>query len=270
MLSDEVIYQVRGPKTLFEMSWPEAEEALKKTDIVVVPVGATEQHGTHLPLGSDTIQGTEIAKMVTDKLAEEGITVVAAPTIPFGVSHAHMKFPGSITLSSDTLMRVIKDVCRSLHYHGFRRFVILLSHGGNLSTLRLVASDLALMLSESKFIVPDWIPVMSARYPEVLKSPRPSDEHHSGEGETARMLYSTPKLVGANRGEPFYVPEELDPYAEKPYTGSVAIARSGFGMKEMTPFGVMGGPSHATAETGEKLYEIIADWICKVIKTEFP
>jgi len=119
-LLGEILYEVRGPKTLFEMSWPEVEAALKNTDIVIVPVGSTEQHGTHLPLGSDTLQATDMAKMVIKQLGDEGVTLCAAPTIPFGVSHAHLKFPGTITVSSETLMRVITDVCRSLHIHGFR------------------------------------------------------------------------------------------------------------------------------------------------------
>lgn len=268
-MNRETLYEVRGPKTIFEMSWPEVEEALQKTDIVIVPVGSTEQHGTHLPLGSDTIQGDEIAKLTIAKLAEEDITVCSAPTFPFGVSHAHLKFPGTITISSDTLIRVLKEVCRSLHLHGFRKFVLLLSHGGNFATLNLLANELSLILQDSKIIVPNWLPIMGAKYPEVLKSPRPTDEHHSGEGETARMMYSSPNLVSSNRGEPFYVPEEISPYAKKPYSGTVSIAESGVGMKEWTPFGVMGDPDYASSETGEKLYEIIVDWLCLVIKTEF-
>jgi creatinine amidohydrolase len=267
-LLGETLYEVRGPKTLFEMSWPEVEEALGKTDVVIVPVGSTEQHGTHLPLGSDTLQAGDMARMVIKQLAEERITICAAPTIPFGVSHAHMKFPGTITLSSETLMRVITEVCRSLHFHGFRKFMLLYGHGGNLATLRLLAQDLAQILKDSKIIVPDWLPVMDAKYPEILKSPRPKDEHHSAEGETARQMFSTPALVSNNRGEPFYVPKDMDPYAKKPYPGSVTIAESGVGMKEMTPFGVMGDPSRATAETGEKLYRVITDWLCQVVKAE--
>jgi creatinine amidohydrolase len=268
-MSDNVLYEIKGPKTLNEMSWPEVEEALKNTDIVLIPVGSTEQHGTHLPLGSDTIQGWDMVRMVIKQMADEGITVCSAPCMPFGVSQAHMKFPGSITLTSDTLMRVMKDVVRSLHYHGFRKFMLLISHGGNLQTLRLVAQDLALILPDSTFIVPDWIPVQSAHYPEVLQSPRATDEHHSGEGETARMIYSTPNLVSPNRGEPYYVPEELNPYAKKPYTGSVSVVIGGRGMKEMTAFGVMGDPARATAEAGAKLYKIITDWLCQIIRAEF-
>jgi creatinine amidohydrolase len=268
-LSHGILYEVKGPKNLFEMTWPEVKEVLTETDIVIVPVGSVEQHGPHLPLGSDSIQGTDLGKRVMAKLAEDGIRVVVAPTIPFGISHSHMKFPGSITLSSDTLSAVIKEVCESLYTHGFRRFILLLSHGGNLPTLRLVANDLVLMLPEASVIVPDWLPVMSAIYPEILKSDRPYDEHHSGEGETARMLASTPGLVDMGKARAYYVDDKLDPYKKKPYPGSVSKASGGWGMKEMTPIGVMGDPNYATAETGEKLYDYVAGWLCKVIKTEF-
>ena len=268
-MTSDVLYSVKGPKTLFEMTSEEVSEALKETDIVILPVGSVEQHGPHLPLGSDSIQGTDIARRVVEKLGGEGIRVVAAPTIPFGVSHAHMMVPGSITLSSKTLTTLIKEVCKSLHSHGFRKFVLLLSHGGNLKTLSLTAQDLAIDLPEAFFIVPDWLPVMGAKYPDVLRSDRPKDEHHSGEGETARMLASTPNLVKMDRAQAYYPEGKADPYQAKPYPGSVALARGGWGMKDSTPIGVQGNPLFATKETGEKLYDIIVDWLCQVIKAEF-
>jgi creatinine amidohydrolase len=268
-LSKEVLYEVRGPKTLFEMTRPEVEELLRHTRTVVIPVGSTEQHGTHLPLGSDTMQGNDMAKLLIKKCKENGITIAAAPTMPFGISHAHMKFPGSITLSSKTLMAVLTEVVYSLYLHGFRNFVLLLSHGGNLATLRLLANDLALNYPDIKVIVPDWIPINSAAYPQILKSSRPNDEHHSGEGETARMLAYYPKLVDMENAESYYVESMVDPYQKKPYPGSVSTAQSGLTIREMTPYGVMGSPVKATAETGAKLYEVITDWLYKVMKHEF-
>ncbi|MBC8492437.1 MAG: creatininase family protein, partial [Chloroflexi bacterium] len=100
-VTEEILYTVRGPKTLEDMTWEELSEVLKETDIVIVPVGSTEQHGPHLPLATDTIQATEIAKRTVVRLAEEGIKVVAGPTIPFGVAPYHMSFSGTITLSAD-------------------------------------------------------------------------------------------------------------------------------------------------------------------------
>ena len=268
-MSDEILYEVRGPKTLFEMNRPEIEELLKHTETVVIPVGSTEQHGTHLPMGSDSLQGTDMAKRLIKKFADNSVVIAAAPTMPFGVSHAHMKFPGTITISSRTLMDVLTEVVDSLYIHGFRKFVLLLSHGGNLATLRLLANDLVLVYPDIKVIVPDWIPINSAAYPDVLKSSRPTDEHHSGEGETARMLAYTPKLVDMENAESYYVEAIVDPYRKKPYPGSVSTATSGLTIKEMTPYGVMGSPTRATADIGDKLYEVIIDWLYKVMKYEF-
>jgi hypothetical protein len=151
-MSDEILYEVRGPKTLFEMTWPQVKELLTKTKTVVIPVGSTEQHGHHLPLGSDSMQGTDMVKRLIKKFADNGITVAGAPTMPFGISHAHMKFPGSITISSKTLMAVLTEVVQSLYHHGFRNYVLLLAHGGNLPTLRLLANDLALQYQDIKVI----------------------------------------------------------------------------------------------------------------------
>ncbi|TRO59740.1 creatininase family protein [Candidatus Bathyarchaeota archaeon] len=268
-MSDDVLYEVRGPKTLFEMTRPEVEELLKHTETVVIPVGSTEQHGTHLPLGSDTMQGDDMAKRLIKKFADNGVAITATPTFPFGISDAHMKFPGSITISSRTLMTVLTEVVQSLYHHGFRKFVLLLSHGGNLPTLRLLANDLVLEYPDIKVIVPDWIPINSAAYPQILNSSRPNDEHHSGEGETARMLAYTPKLVDMANAESYYMEPIMDPYQRKPYPGSVSTATSGLTVKEMTPYGVMGSPLKATAEAGNKLYEVITDWLYKVMKYEF-
>ena len=263
------MYEIRGPKTLFEMTWPQIGELLKKTKTVIIPVGSTEQHGTHLPLGSDSMQGTDMAKRLIKKCAENGITVAAAPTMPFGISHAHMKFPGSISISSRTLMTVLSEIVQSLYSHGFRNYILLMSHGGNLPTLNLLSNDLALEYPDIKVIVPDWLPINSAAYPEVLSSNRPINEHHSGEGETARMMAYTPKLVDMDNAESYYMEPMIDPYHPKPYQGKVTIAQSGLGMKEMTPYGVMGSPFKATAAAGDKLYEIIINWLYHVLKHEF-
>ena len=269
-MSSDVLYVVKGPKTLFEMTWKEVSEMLKKTDIVIIPVGSTEQHGTHLPLGSDSFQATDLTKMVAEKLHKKGITIAIAPTIPFGISPHHMKFPGSITLSVDTLLTILKEVCGSLHHHGFRRFVLLLGHGGNLNTLNLAADYLSEALPDTKFIVPDWLPINSAEYQNILESERPIDEHHSGEGETSRMMFSTPNLVLLKEAEPYYVPDEIDPYRTKPYRGSVHTAEYNVGMREWTTHGVMGDPRKAKKKTGEYLYDVTSEWLSQVIEYEFP
>jgi len=267
-LTRKVLYEVRGPKTLYEMTWEEAGELFEKTDIAIIPVGSVEQHGLHLPLGSDSIQADDLVRRVVASCEGKGVAVIAAPTIPFGISHHHMKFPGSITLSSTTLSAIIVEMVGSLYRHGARKFVFILGHGGNLATLKITAQDLAAEMEDCVFLVPDWLPIIYAKYREVLKSERWQEEHHSGEGETARMIASTPKLVQLEKAEVYYTPPELDPYRKPAYGGSSGREDGAVGMKEATPIGSMGNPKLATAETGEKLYEIAVDWLTRCIVEE--
>jgi len=248
------------------MTWEEVSEALKETDIVILPVASTEQHGPHLPLGTDSINATYLVRRIAEKLSEEGIKVVVAPTIPFGASSAHMAFPGTITLSFSTLATLIKEICHSLYAHGFRKFVLLSLHGGNSSTVRYVTSELAKELPEAYIISPEYLSIMQSKYPEILTSDRPMEESHSGEGETSRMLVSTPELVEMKRAKPYYS-KRKDLY---PFPLAVrhvnASGRGSFSMKDATPYGSLGNPLLAKKETGEKLWEIAENVLCEAIR----
>jgi len=96
-----------------EMTWPEITEALRKTDIVLVPVGATEEHGTHLPLNNDIFTSFEISKRIAERVASE-IPVLVAPPLPFGISPHLMRFAGTLTLTTGTFMSVVKESLRNL------------------------------------------------------------------------------------------------------------------------------------------------------------
>lgn len=263
-MSEEILYTMKGPKMLEDMTWEELSEVMKKTDLVIVPVGSTEQHGCHLPLAADTIQVVEMAKQTVARLAQEGITVVAGPTIPFGVAPYHMPFPGTINLQSETLKALISDVCRSLYQHGFRRFALLLGHGGNYATMQAAAQDLAVELPQSQFVFLNWLPYSESKYPEFIRSKR--SEGHSGEGETARVLVSHPNLVQMQRAQVFYS-EAADKAEDKehPLMGG-GIFQATTNWKSLTPYGSVGDPTLATVKTGTKSYEVIVDWIVYALK----
>jgi creatinine amidohydrolase len=139
----EIIYSIRGPKNLAEMTWEEVGNELKHTDLVVFAVGATEEHGPHLPLASDNFQGMEVSRRIVAKFAGDGIRAVAGPPIPFGVSLQEMEFPGTISLTPPTLITVIKEVCNSLIKHGFHKIVLLVSHDGNLGAALSAVQELS-------------------------------------------------------------------------------------------------------------------------------
>jgi creatinine amidohydrolase len=117
---NQYLYGFKPPKTLYEMTWEEAQEVLRETNLVILPTGSTEQHGPHLPLGNDALQVREMARRIVVQLGEKGVKSVAGPLIPFGVASYHMPFPGTISLQASTFQTLMFEVCMSLYRHGFR------------------------------------------------------------------------------------------------------------------------------------------------------
>lgn len=257
------LYSVPGPKTLYEMTREEVQAALTKTDIILLPAGAVEQHGPHLPLGSDTIQGIDMCKRAQLLLAQENLPVVVAPPFIYGISFAHMDFPGVITLSPHTMLSVMEETCLSLYKHGFRKFALIMAHGGNWPVMQVAAQSVVAQTPDAEVIALNWLDVAHASYPGILTSK--VHEGHSGEGETARMLSSTPELVNMDRARTFY-PEKVAPTETAFPSGFYKPRRS---MKAVTPYGSVGDPTRATAEKGDKIYDVIARWLADNIKREF-
>lgn len=109
---------------LYKLTWPEVKEYLRENDLVLFPTGSTEQHGKQLAEDNDAYTALEVSKRVAEKTG-----VLVAPVMPFGYSPHHMGFPGSVTLSFQTLVNVYKEVCKSLMKHGFKKIVIMNAHG---------------------------------------------------------------------------------------------------------------------------------------------
>lgn len=262
----ESLYSIPGPKTTFEMTWEEVEEVLQETDIILVPCGSTEQHGPHLPLGNDALQATEMTKRTLLALESRGVKAVAGPTIPFGTASYHMPFPGTISLKADTFKMLLKEVCLSFYAHGFKRQALILGHGGNYSTMMTVAQELV-DETDAQVLVLNWLKVMTDRYSEILTSK--DHESHAGEGETSRMLALHPELVQLQRARVYRSEraEKMESH-EHPLLGG-GVFRPSRSFRQATPVGSVGDPRLARAETGEKLYTVIADWLATIIAREF-
>jgi creatinine amidohydrolase len=257
------LYTVPGPKSLYEMTREEVQEALAKTDTILLPAGAVEQHGPHLPLGSDTIQGIDMCKRTQLLLEKEGVPVLVGPPFIYGLSSAHMDFPGSITLTPKTMLSVMEETCLSLYHHGFRKFALIMAHGGNWPIMQVAAQSIVAQTEEAEVIALNWLDLIHDKYSKILTSKK--YEGHSGEGETARMLSSTPELVDMKRAHTFY-PDKPAP-TETDYPGGFFKPKRS--MKAVTLYGSVGDPTLATAEEGDKIYDAIAEWLAANIKREF-
>ena len=121
-----------NPLILADLSWPEVDAIRDQVEIVLIPVGSNEQHGSNLALRMDITGATEFCKLAS---ARAYPTLMVAPSMPWGVSQHHMNFPGTITLSADTFIQILVEVVSSLQQHGFQRFMIVNGHGGNIAPL---------------------------------------------------------------------------------------------------------------------------------------
>jgi creatinine amidohydrolase len=124
------------------MTWPEIKENIDNIDAVLIPIGATEQHGRHLPVEFDHFSATQICERAAKDLNDKGKWVLVTPTINYGCSWYHMNFPGTISLSQRTFMDMVTEVCESLAHHGFKNLIALNSHGGNTAALLTCLTDL--------------------------------------------------------------------------------------------------------------------------------
>ncbi|WP_437200821.1 creatininase family protein [Planctomicrobium sp. SH664] len=182
----------RNPLLLEELTRTAAREAAPRT-LLVWPVGAIEQHGPHLPVGTDTFTIEHLARQAAARAAES-IPVFVAPTLPFGSSHHHLPFGGTMSLGTEAFYRTTYDLAESLVTSGFRKIFILNGHGGNHELLQLVARDLARVHPVSVAAASYWTVAWEAlvALDAHVDSRLPG---HAGAFETSVMLALRPELV---------------------------------------------------------------------------
>ena len=234
---------------LFEMTRPEVEEAIASgVDTIIITIGSTEQHGLHLPLGTDAIMGEALGQRVAHALGD----TLLAPGMRIGCSEHHMDFAGSLTLSRQTFIGVVGDICRSLARHGFRHIVLLPTHGGNFAPLAKAVEAIRPELSGVNLIAfTDLMAFMDEIF-QTGKARKVTPEQagaHAGEFETSIMLYLRPDLVAIDKAQPGYVGDQL----------RIAPLVFEKGFRAVTANGVLGDPRNASAANGEAYMAAITD-----------
>lgn len=184
------------------MTWPEVQDLLTRTDMAIIPIASLEQHALHLPIGTDFLNGLERAKLIAQKT-----DALVAPILMPGNSPYHMEFPGTITLSAETIQKVYFEAIQSLIHHGFRRFLLLNSHGGNAATTRFIVdrinqetSGIAVDLGDA---AEPFLEAGTRRSPQLPPNMQTAlklstlkvFDRHAGVSETSASLYFTPNLV---------------------------------------------------------------------------
>jgi creatinine amidohydrolase len=229
-------------RLLAEMTWPDVAQAIAHgMTTIILPLGATEQHGPHLPLGTDSFRAAALAERLAAHLPD----ALVAPTLPIGCSDEHSGFAGLLGLDHDTLAGVIADCARRMAAWGVRRLVLLSAHGGNAQALELAAERLGKDLPWLELCVLGSSTTVSDALLAVAEAEGISAEAvglHAGDGETSEMLCLRPDLVRMERIVPGYtgsMPEVMPRLLEA-------------GLRSVTPTGTLGDASRADGARGER------------------
>jgi len=233
----------------------ELRELAARNAVVVVPVAAMEQHGPHLPVQVDSRLATEVSHRAARKAFPTRPTVVL-PVIWCGLSEHHMPFGGTITLDHQTLYGLFRCIVDSVRRSGFKDVLILNGHGGNIVASQMIAQDLSLEMEVTVVAATYWLEAADGLAPLLEDQ---SNVMHAGEAETSMMMALEPALVDST---------DLASNAVKPEVGFLQAGKGSYrwhNLAHVTPNGVIGDPSHASAEKGERLLEAASDAIAALI-----
>ncbi|MBL8258359.1 MAG: mycofactocin biosynthesis peptidyl-dipeptidase MftE [Candidatus Competibacteraceae bacterium] len=228
-------------KPLAELTWPQVARAVAEgVTTVILPLGATEQHGPHLPLGTDTVRARALAEGLAERLP-----VLVAPALPIGCSDEHGGFAGLLSLEAETLAAVIADCARRMADWGATRLVVLSAHGGNGRALALAEARLRRELPELALWIPDAATVCGDAVRAVAAADGIAVEAvglHAGEGETSELLHLCPEQVRMQEAVPGYTGDMEEGLSRLVQAGTRALNADG----------VVGDPRSADAGRGQR------------------
>ncbi|WP_419926045.1 creatininase family protein [Candidatus Poriferisocius sp.] len=238
------------------MSWTTLGERLEQGPLdVMIPLGALEQHGPHLPLDTDIL----IAEAVADRAARRAGEFVVSPCIPVGASSHHLAFPGTASLSGKTLQSVLVEVISTLLGHGFGSAYLVTGHAGNVGAMAAALAELDSVDRARVVSFDDW-PAQRDAVHQVAEAKLDIDRElvgtHGGHFETSIMLAIAPERVDMASAVAGHI---------GPAASASAILRSE-GMAALSPVGVIGDPRGATAAAGELYLDALANLVVEGIE----
>ena len=224
--------------------------------IVLLPTGSTEQHGPHLPVGTDAILATWFAERTAQGLLERNIPAVVAPTFAVANSMHHMHFPGSMSLNPRTYIQALQEQCRAIAAHGFTKIAIINGHGGNIAPTKTALIDINIELGFPVYLL-EYIVVDEAPFLDTQ-----TGMNHACESETALMLAYDESLV-----DPIY--KETSGYGGGcTQWEDQGVLHTFHRMEAHTVNGVMGNSYAATREKGEKLAAATTEKLVEILSDD--
>lgn len=239
------------------LTWKQVDALPRESTLLILPTAAIEQHGHHLPLATDTLINNLLLGKALEFLPAD-LPVYALPPICYGKSNEHLGFPGTLSVSANTFMAVIRDLGASIAAAGFQKVALYNTHGGNTSLVDVMARDLRAEFGLRTFSL---FGSPGATFDTVSAQER-TYGFHAGEIETAFLLHGTPDLVRTSQYTTNYIARVDKPELLKPEASSANFA---WLTRDIAPSGVMGDPSPATAENGERWINEAAQRIAEIL-----
>jgi len=238
------------------LSWTEIDALPDKANtVIVLPVGAIEQHGPHLPCSVDSVIASGVLGRALEKLPAEVRAFGLAP-ITYGKSDEHLHFPGTMTLTGPTLLAMVQEIGESVYRAGFRKLLLANGHGGQPQVLEMAARELRLRHGDY-VIVPFHVSRLPNASGKYVSEQEKKLAMHAGHSETALMMALAPETVHMERAVANFPP----PFPSKLLSadGRPACAWTA---RDFGPSGVIGDPLAATPEQGEEILETLsASWV---------
>lgn len=227
-----------------ELTIESFETDQKAEPVCILPVGATEEHGRHLPLGSDSIQAVHTARALAERVG--GLVL---PLLPYGVSTSLRDFPGTLSISFEALRLIVKDILRELVRNGVKKIVVLSSHGAqaHMAAIRTACEEVVEQSDAKIIALCDYEIAYRLRGTGSI----PTDDGHGGVVETSRMLVFAPALVGNARP------------AGRDATPPFLITRH---KKRYMPEGIIGDSTKAGTDMGRQINSYVIEELVKAVK----
>jgi creatinine amidohydrolase len=223
------------------------QKAARENDLVILPVGAVEQHGPHLPLGTDFLHAEELARVAAERTG-----ALVAPTIAYGVCRSTALFPGTLSIRPETLKALVRDVGAALFRQGLRRLLMVTGHAGSGHLPMLIEAGEALRDESPGAIIAvvnvlDLIVEIHGETPGLIADER---DGHAGEVETSLMMHLHPELIQGSAE------------AEYPTFPKYILSRD---PRKYWPGGIWGDPTRAGQEKGERLFQAEVEKLVQLI-----
>ena len=239
------------------LTWKQVDALPRASTLLILPTAAIEQHGHHLPLATDTLINNLLLGKALERIPAE-LPVYALPPVCYGKSNEHLGFPGTLSVSAKTFLAVVRDLGASIAAAGFKKLVLYNTHGGNTSLVDVLARDLRAEFGLRTFSL---FGTGGAKF-EGVSAQESTYGFHAGEIETALLRHGVPELVHTVEYTSNYIARVDDPELLKPEGSSANFA---WLTKDIAPSGVMGDPTPATAENGERWVSESAARIAEIL-----